>query len=247
MFHLRPFLFIFFLIVSGVTGVRAQTLKGNVVDGMTGKPLYLATVINMATQEATSTDELGRFSITAKGGTTISFRYVGYKTIERLATPSIEMHIELFPDNIQLKEFVLRDLTPYQKDSIELATLYSKELSKTRIKPTVGLNPGTGVAGIEADGLISSFAQKVSKSYKRTKRFKENFKKDEEQKFIDTRYKIDVVTAVTGLKGDTAVMFMNMYPMEYLFARAATDLELKMWIRDNYKDYLRRPQDGSAN
>jgi hypothetical protein len=31
---------------------------------------------------------------------------------------------------------------------------------------------------------------------------------------------------------------MNTYPMDYEFARTATDLELKMWIRHNYKDYL---------
>jgi len=32
---------------------------------------------------------------------------------------------------------------------------------------------------------------------------------------------------------------MNTYPMEYDFARRGTDLEMKMWIRDNYKAYMR--------
>lgn len=89
-------------------------------------------------------------------------------------------------------------------------------------------------------GLIGTPLKKLSKSYKQNQRFKANFKNGIEQKYIDTRYTQSLVTALTGFAGDTLAYFMNSYPMEYSFARAATDLELKMWIRNNYKDYLHK-------
>jgi hypothetical protein len=34
---------------------------------------------------------------------------------------------------------------------------------------------------------------------------------------------------------------MNAYPMDYDYARAATDLELKMWIRFHYREWKKNP------
>ena len=229
-------LFLYLILLAVVIKADAQTLKGFVTDGATGKPLYFATVTDINSRQSSSTSEAGSFAIPAKKEDAISFTYVGYTPVQRLAEPGTEMHVELFPLSIQLKDFILHPgYTPFQKDSIEMAALYSKELNKQRIKPKVGLNNGLAV-----DGLIGSAVQKMSRSYKQNKKFQENFKKDEEQKYIDTRYRPELVTAVTGFTGDTVAVFINAYPMEYDFSRAATDLELRMWIRDNYKEYLRK-------
>ncbi len=231
---MRVFLLSFFLFLLHV-GARAQTLKGHVVEAATGKPLFFVTVMNLSTRQGTSTDENGRYAIAAAKDDAISFSYVGFTPVQRLAVPGMNLDIALLPLSIDLKDFTLhKEYTPYQKDSIELATLYSKELNTQRIKPKVGLNNG-----LQVDGLIGSAVQKMSKSYKRNKRFKETFLKDEQQKYIDTKYTPALVTVITSLTGDTLITFMNSYPMEYDFARTATELELKMWIRDNYKNYLR--------
>ena len=233
---MRASLSIYFIILSATFSVRAQTLKGTVIDGGTGKPLFFVTVVDLNTEQATSTDDKGRYEVAAKNGESISFSYIGYNTIQRIAAPGLNLNIQLLPLSIQLEEYILHpDYTPFQKDSIEIATLYSKELNTQRIKPTFDANNG-----IEANGLIGSAVQKVSRSYKRNKKFKETFQKDEEQKYIDNRYRPELVTAITGFTGDTLVIFMNTYPMEYNFARAASDLELRMWVRDNYKQYLHK-------
>jgi hypothetical protein len=144
----------------------------------------------------------------------------------------------MFPLNVRLQEYVLHpEYTPYQKDSAEMAALYSDQLNAAApIKPGFSNANGGGFTG-----LIGGAVQKVSRSYKQKKRFRKNFENDEEQKFIDTRYTPELVTKLTGLAGDTLAIFMNTYPMEYKFARTASDLELKMWIRDNYKSYLASP------
>lgn len=212
---------------------HGQTLRGNVTDGQTAKPLYGATVIDRRTDQVTHTDELGIFSLQAQYGDSIAFQFSGYHTEIRVANISMPLQVELQPLSVRLKEFVVRDLTPFQRDSMELTSLYSKELNTERVKPGFSNANGGGFTGI-----IGSAVQKISRSYKQNKRFKENFEHDMQQKYIDTRYTQPLVTSLTGLTGDTVVLFMNTHPMDYAFARAATDLELKMWIRSTYKTYL---------
>jgi len=216
-------------------GVKGQTLKGIVIDGETLKPLYPVTVLNISNSQKTTTDEQGNYSIPAKEDDLIVFSFIGYHTVQRLATLGTLLQVELLPLSVQMQEYVLHPgYTPFQKDSAEMAELYSTELNKKAIKPKVSMD-----GGLTVSGLIGAPVQRMSKSYKRNKKFKEHFKKDMEQKFIDSRYKPELVTALTGFSGDTLATFMNTYPMEYSFARAATDLEIKMWVRNNYREYLK--------
>jgi hypothetical protein len=67
------------------------------------------------------------------------------------------------------------------------------------------------------------------------KAFQERFKAGENQLFTDTRYNAAAVTALTGLEGASLSAFMNACPIPYDFVRTATDLEVKMWIRYNYR------------
>ncbi len=228
------------LIVFSVSG---QTLRGIVVDGETQQPLYLVNVVDNANSQSTATDERGIYTLAAKNGDVISYSFIGYHTVQRLATTDSVLRVSLFPLSVNLQEYVLHpDYTPYQKDSAEMAMRYSTELNKKPVK--VGFSSANG-GGIS--GLIGGPVQRMSKSYKQNKKFKENFQKDQEQKYIDTRYTPELTGALTGFSGDSLAIFMNAYPMEYKFARTATDLELKMWIRQNYKDYLKPKKSRSAN
>lgn len=215
--------------------VSSQTLKGIVTDAETGKALYPVTVTNHVTEHTGYTDEQGYFSIAGKSGDVVSFSFLGYRTLQIPAPADLELRVALYPLSVKMKEYIYRDYTPFQKDSIEMTQRYSHELNTQ--PASVGYSSANG-GGFT--GLIGTPIKKLSKSYKQNQRFKANFKSGIEQKYIDTRYTPSVVTALTGFAGDTLAYFMNSYPMDYGFARAATDLELKMWIRNNYKDYLHK-------
>lgn len=210
----------------------AQTIKGVVIDGESQKPLFPVNVINISTQRSVMTDEQGYFVIRAGTGEILSFTFPGYHTIEKIIGSNAPLRIEFLPINVKLPEYVLKDLTPYQKDSIEMVALYGHELAQKPAKPSISFE-----SGISFNGLISSLAQRFTKSYKNSKRFKENFKREQEQKYIDSRYSPSLVSSLTMLKDDSLAQFMNTYKMDYPFARQATDLELKSWIRNNYKEY----------
>ena len=230
-----------FFIIALITSftLHGQVLKGIVTDGETNQPLYLVYIADITNGQSGYSDERGIYTLSAKNGDLISYSFTGYHTAQRLATTDSVLRVSMFPLNVHLQEFVLHpEYTPYQRDSAEMAALYSDQLN-----PPAPIKPGYSNAnGGGFTGLIGGAVQKISHSYKQKKKFKKNFINDEEQKYIDTRYTPELVTTLTGVSGDTLAIFMNTYPMEYTFARSASDLEMKIWIRDNYRDYLAHPK-----
>ncbi|GAA4459529.1 hypothetical protein GCM10023093_00650 [Nemorincola caseinilytica] len=211
--------------------LTAQTLQGIVSDAATHKPIFPATVVNVRTREVAYTNTNGYYSITAQQGDVIAFTCIGYKNEERTKPPSVliaNLNVAMEQQEYELKTVVLGPgaLTKYQVDSIERAQVYKIPLQ--RRPPSPIMSP------------VSAIAEKFSKKAKRTYQFQEDFANAELQKFIDTRYTPDVVTSVTGLTGDSIGYFMYAYPMPYEFARNATGLEIKMWVRDNYKQWMRK-------
>ncbi len=235
---MRFSLFISLLFISFTA--RCQNLEGVVTDEITGKPLFAAGVTDMTTMISTYTDQNGTFHIPAKSGDPIRISFVGYKTVTNITPASLvlaEMHVTMLPENFMLDSFTIHpDYTPYQIDSIKRRKEYAKELDKQTVKAKF-VTTGSGVG---VDGLIGSLVQKASKGEKKRKKFLKEYQQSEESRYIDLRYTPELVTSLTGYIGDTLAIFMNAYPMDYKFARVATDLELKMWIRYNYRDYIKK-------
>ncbi len=209
----------------------SQTLKGVVRDAQSGIPLSPVVVFNVRTGMSVYSDEAGQFHIVAQSGDKIGFSYIGYKTLQWTVPPGIgviQTIIEMQPLSVQLDEFVvrIRNYTPYQLDSIERQDIYQRPLSRQKTRSV--MSP------------FSFVGDRLSSRSKQVFRFQKDFNYWENQRFVDSRYTIDLVEVLTGLEGDSLALFMNSYPMPYDFARAATDLEIKMWIRTNYKDYLIR-------
>ena len=211
-----------------------QSLKGLVVDGETLLPMPRVEVRNINSGQSALTNTSGYFNLPMRQGDKVTFFFTGYHTVEQFPEPGDSLHIELLRISVHLPVYIVRQQTQFEKDSTEMAERYKTEIDRRPTIPKVYFGTGVGV-----DGLISSLAEKFNKNYKDNKKFRAAYKNDVEQKFIDTRYRPELVTSLTGLKGDSLIMFMNYHPMDYLFARVATDLEIKAWIRSTYKDYIK--------
>lgn len=211
-----------------------QTMQGMVTDVANYKPLYPVTVVNVKTQQATYTDSNGFYVIAAKPGDKIVFSYMGYKAVEKMKPLSVliaTQNIGMERREYELDEVFLRPdkLTQYQKDSIERRIINRPLLD--RVHPSPVMSPA------------SALAERLSGKAQRMYRFQGEFAWWEKQKFVDNRYTADVVAEVTGLRGDSVNTFMAAYPMPYDYARVSTNLEMKMWIRDNYKAWLKQVTD----
>ena len=213
------------LFISGAFRVAAQTLSGTISDSTTGAPLQDVSVLNIGTRQSAESNAEGHFTIAALPGDSVSFFSMGYVPAGIRVKGSVA-DIRMAGRRVDLKEFVLHSpLSPYQMDSMARRELYRQELGTEPVKPHY--------TGLGVDNLFSAIAQHFSRKYKQNKKFKKTFEQDERQHFIDSRY----TPGLTPLTGDDLAVFMNTFPMDYSFARSATDLELKMWIRNNYKRY----------
>lgn len=210
-----------------------QQINGVVTAADTPIALPNASLYNTANRMVAMCDDSGTFTIGAATGDLIEVHMAGYAdTSFRVRSLSEQVHVRMKRSSVQLSEVTVRGMTSYQKDSAARHDQYGKELDRRPTKPQFVMNGGVG-----ANGLISSVAEKMSKKYKRNKAFRATFEADEQQRYIDTKYTRQLVHDLTGLTGDDIPPFMNAYPMSYDFARAASDLEIKMWIRSNFKSY----------
>lgn len=207
----------------------AQTLKGKVTDKATGQPLFPVTVVNLSTQKSTYTSTEGYYTIQAEAGDKIAFSYIGYKAVQYQMPISVGTYttdISMQTVSYQLREVILMpDYTEYQVDSIERVQKYRPFLSRTK-----------------SNAIASPFsfvAEKFNKRSKQIFKFQKNFGKWETERYIDTRYTPELVEEMTGMSGDSVGYFMNAYPMPYDYARSATELELKMWVRYHHREWLK--------
>lgn len=218
-----------FILLSFVA--QSQSMQGIVKDAITGIPLYPVIVVNRTTQQAVTTNDKGFYSISAAPGQIVAFSFIGYSTEEKmriLGVASAQLDVLMHPLDYELQEFKIRpdSLTRYQRDSIENQAIYKLPLQRTHPSPV--MSP------------FSAIAEKFSKQAKMVYQFQRNFQAGEMERFVDTRYYPALVTKLTGLTGDSIGHFMYAYPMPYDFARAATDLEIKIWIRDSFKEWSKK-------
>jgi len=215
--------------------VAAQMLEGLVTDAESGAVLPGVVVINKTHERSSFSDVNGNFSIAAQKGDEIEFTYLGYApgSMQMPEQGRVYRKVSLRKQLFSLDEVVIGpQYTPYQLDSIKRRQTYHAALSREKMSSSV-------LGSIFSPA--SALAEQFNKSSKQIYRFQKNYVKWEDQKFVDTRYTPEEVAQLTGLKGDTLGAFMSAYPMPADYARAATDLEIKMWIKYNYKEWMKHP------
>lgn len=217
------------LMCTGASCYAQEAMTGSVISEQTKLPVLNATLHNTRTGARTTTNALGRFSILSRQGDIVEVSAEGYQGtgVTIVATlADVPLVIRLKPLSISLDEYVVRPRwTPYQADSIRRYLDHERTLLYT---------PGGSLMS-----PVSALAELFSQKKKQRLRFQKDFYRAELDRFTDSRYTLDMVGAQTGLSGDSLALFMNRYPVPYDYARAATDVELKMWVRTNYRAWLK--------
>jgi hypothetical protein len=202
-------------------------LGGKITDNSEQKlPLNKVIITDYTNSQSTTTDDFGNYALKVSPGDSVVFTYIGYFSynylVPQFAGEKIK-NISLIPKKNIIKGVKIIGLTKYQQDSIDRAMYITDALEYEQ--NTSILNP------------VTSLYEQFSKKYKDLRKFQKQYAQLEQQNYIDTKYTYELVNEMTKLTGDTAAMFMYKYPMEYNFARTASNLEIKMWIKSNYKNY----------
>lgn len=212
-------------------------IVGRVMDSLTQKALSPVRIENVTTHQGVSSKEDGSFSITCAEGEYLLFTHVGYKNVilkVKANMDLVQQRILMTFKPVDLKEITIKKgLTEYQKDSLSRASLYKDAFD---YKQTVSvMSP------------VTSVYQAVSKKHRAMRKFQDQIVDMEAQKFIDTRYTLELVRSLTKLDEEQAWAFMKACPMEYDYARGASDLEIKMWIKFKYQEYLKTKKDKGSS
>ena len=93
------------LMVGSAAAFAQMVVQGTVVDSENGEPVIGASVLEIGTTNGTITDFDGNFILTVQQGAKLQFSYIGYKTQEHAAAPS--MQIRMGEDTELLEEVVV--------------------------------------------------------------------------------------------------------------------------------------------
>jgi hypothetical protein len=187
---------------------------------------------NLTTKYGTKTSSRGTFSIEVDNDHYLEVSYTGYKPrIVRIRDlEKIDfLRVKLVIGRTELKAVkIVKPLTAYQKDSVQRAEIYRDILKYEREKSA--FSPVSALYGV------------LSKKARNKQKFKQQVLDMEKQKFIDSRYTPEIAGKITKLRGDDLAYFMNANPMEFDFARTASELALRQWISYKWADYQKKNQ-----
>ncbi len=218
---MKQALFVLSLLFFALTGNAQFYVSGRIVDSASEKGMGKVSIENRNLRKGEFSQADGRFQIWVREGDYLIFSNVGYKDFAmqvQAVHRNSSIEVTMKPRSVQLKDVTItKGYTPYQLDSIKRASLYKSAFQYKREK--------------SVSSPISAVHQKFSKKHKDQQRFQRQVLSMEQEKFVDSRYNATLVNQLMGWGSDSSLLFMRVSAMEYEYARAASDLEIKLWIK----------------
>jgi len=218
----------------------AQQFRGRVYDASTSVPLGNVLVTNTRSGAMWVSDSSGGLAFTAYPGDVVSFTHPTYKG-DRVKIVSYGDVISIGLDRAPIELAGVEVLSPmmrYKRDSAFNRQFYHKQLGYAHSQiglDNISASPGAGV-GVGVGGIFSELALIASGKKKQYRRFEKEMLFLEGLRFSDIRYTPSLVAAQTGLDDSAAYAFIAQHPISPDFLRVASELELKMWVREQYRE-----------
>ncbi|NHA07538.1 carboxypeptidase-like regulatory domain-containing protein [Mucilaginibacter sp. HC2] len=213
-----------------------QSINGIVVDKKTGQPLTGAWV--SASKANTISGIQGEFSINAdKAKDTLRVKMQGYKLyiLPLNLVNSKNIRIDLEAAIIELNEVHVTAKRDRIKDSLNNRKMFAKEFNSSAPKlkdmiaasgSNAGLLPVAGVTIVPSE-FIRALTYKHSREYK----LKKELIRDEQNRYIDSRFSENLVSTITNLKGDSLLDFMDRYRPGIEQIKKMSDYDIRAYIK----------------
>ena len=236
--------------MANVASAQFTTVSGTIYDITARRPIEAVAVLSTSGR-GTITDSVGRYSLTVKKTDSIWFSLIGkttmkyaVDTISNLSGFDIMLHIKA----TQLPEVTVRNRY-YRFDSIQNRNDYAKVFNfrkpSLQIINNLTYNTTPGVtAGLDINEIINMFRFKRNRQILALQR---RLLQQEQDAYIDHRFKKLFVIKLTGLSGVALDSFMVAYRPDYEFLLTLNDLEFGYYIErcfDLYKQHKPSPFKG---
>ncbi len=212
----------------------AIIIHGDVSDRFSYDMMSDVTIVNIFSHQNTSTDSRGQFIIEVNNGELLELRKPGYNVLRvRIPQGFIPSYFKLMMVQLMAEEpegtpYYFRD---YRKDSIRYHDLYKTYLEFPQL---TGLD------------IIRHPFSAMSKRNRQIWAFQKEYNLFEKEKFIDYTFTEKLVTALTGLKGDSARTYLRIYRPTYEQLRGMSEYTFYSNVKQTVEIYRgRRLRNGS--
>jgi len=240
------------LLVIPFTYGQQKKCTGRVFDGITFQPLVGASIYNMNTQKFAFSDKDGRFSIMVSLHDTLVISKSIYRQLVVTVNDKIYAGLEdffLYYKATMLKEVTIFAINPsyegFKKDIVTLELPdYYKRIEETKLnemqKANAVYNPTGNImslGGTITTSPITYLYDKYSRKSKMNRLYNEMVSYEEEVERIQEKYNREIVSSLTGLKGDELLNFMMYCRFNYYDLVRMNDEEIRAKIKAKYYDY----------
>ncbi len=233
-------LIIIFSCLFPVTAANAQERSLRIISSRSNNGISSVGVSGIRSAAVWLSDSAGFVRIPSDEPGPLRFSHISYQTrILQIDTGS-SWTVRLSPLPYSLEGVtVLSPLARFRRDSAFNHSFFRRELADAKFKPGKKIvfipMPGRIEIGIQWDGAISNFAMIATGKKRQYKRFARALKEMEAGKYAAIRYTTAMVSEQTGLPEDSAMAFIAKHPLDEDFLRSASELELRMRVREMYR------------
>lgn len=245
------FIAIFILAVLGAYSQHKQYV-GKVFDGITFQPLSGASIYNVNTKKFAFTDKDGRFTIPLSLNDTLIISKSIYRQLVVCVNQNVYAGMEdffLYYKATMLKEVRIIAINPsyegFKKDivTMELPEYYKRaedvklsefEKANATFQPNGNL---LSLGGSVTMSPISYIYDKFSHKSKMNRLYNEMLSYEEETERIQDKYNREIVSNLTGLKGEELVNFMMYCRFSYYDLVRMDDEKIRDMIKAKYFEY----------
>ena len=208
---------------AGAQGLITGNIKGN------EELLFAVTIQNVTRHRVNTSDLGGNYKIAAENGDTVIFSHLGY--ISDTMVVNSGMFSERLP--IELKEKIsylasvdVNEMSRYALDSLSRREDYDY-IFKGKSSNPLWDNKLSG----DGRGVNFSPIGHWSAEEKQKRKLKERLEKEDNEEFIYYKFSRRV-PRLTGLRGDSLILFINTYKPTYEYCLHASSMDILLYIND---------------
>lgn len=228
--------------------LRTKSLKGQVIDSETKKPLSASHILNLNSVEGTITDDKGNFRLVARANDTVMVSYLGYSSIKIKVTNDLlkgnELLIALYEKSEEVKEIIIKSSKLIGVLEVDVKQVPKDKFTRIKIN---GLRQTYEIGRPKTSDFVSPISQLFQpvemiyklfgKKPKQLKKLQKIKKEDDLRKIMAGKFDREVMMEYLELdRNDLLKLISDCNYSEY-FVKKASDLQMIEAVLDCYENY----------
>lgn len=228
--------------------LKIKSLKGQVIDSETKKPLSASHILNLNSVEGTITNDKGNFKLLAKANDTVMVSYLGYSSIKIKVTNDLlkgnELLIALYEKSEEVKEIIIKSTKLIGVLEVDVKQVPKDKFTRIKIN---GIRQTYEVGRPKTSDFVSPISQLFQpvdfvyklfgKKPKQLKKLQKIKKEDNLRKIMAGKFDREVMMEYLEMdRNDLLKLISDCNYSEY-FVKKASDLQMIEAVLDCYENY----------